>query len=96
MGLTINAIVLGVEDLKRSKQFYGDGLGLAIEQEQGPYVAFELGGGGPKFALYTRKALAHDAGVDATARPRWAAARSRPCCRATRRSSTSRRTACSG
>jgi catechol 2,3-dioxygenase-like lactoylglutathione lyase family enzyme len=40
MGLIINAIVLGVEDLKRSKQFYGDGLGLAIEQEQGPYAAF--------------------------------------------------------
>jgi catechol-2,3-dioxygenase len=39
MGLTINAIVLGVQDLKRSKQFYGDGLGLAIEQEQGPDVA---------------------------------------------------------
>lgn len=64
MGLNISAIVLGVSDINRAKEFYRDGLGCKIEQDHGQYVEFSLDGG-PKFALYSRAALANDAGVDA-------------------------------
>lgn len=59
----INAITLGVEDINRAKQFYGDGLGWPIEQDQGQYVSFGSGEGSSGFALYSRPALAADAGV---------------------------------
>lgn len=65
MSLTINAIVLGVSDINRAKQFYSSGLGCQIGQEQGPYISFSLGDDSPTLALYTREALAVDAGVDA-------------------------------
>ncbi|MCI0686962.1 MAG: VOC family protein [Sporichthyaceae bacterium] len=61
----INAITLAVEDLQRSKQFYGEGLGCTIEQDQPQYVSFSLGEGSSALSLYPRRALAHDAGVDA-------------------------------
>ncbi|MFJ8824790.1 glyoxalase [Streptomyces sp. NPDC102467] len=63
----IDAIVLllGVEDVKASKQFYV-GQGLTVGKSfGGKYVEFEDGAGaGPvKLALYKRAALAKDAGV---------------------------------
>jgi len=63
MELTINAVTLAVEDLARSRAFYADGLGCAVEQEQAQFVAFRLDGGSA-LTLYPRRALAHDAGVD--------------------------------
>ncbi|MFD6175899.1 MULTISPECIES: VOC family protein [unclassified Isoptericola] len=63
MELTIDAVTLAVGDLAASRAFYADGLGCAVEQDRGQYVAFRLAGG-PALTLYPRRALAHDAGVD--------------------------------
>jgi catechol 2,3-dioxygenase-like lactoylglutathione lyase family enzyme len=65
MELSINAVTLAVGDLGRSKAFYGEGLGYAIEQDQPQFVSFRLADGSSALSLYPRKALAHDAGVDA-------------------------------
>jgi predicted enzyme related to lactoylglutathione lyase len=64
VNLTINAATLAVEDLATSKTFYSD-LGGTIEQDQPQYVQFKLGDGSSGLSLYPRRALAHDAGVDA-------------------------------
>lgn len=64
MNLTINAVTLAVADLARSKQFYTD-LGGTIEQDQPQYAQFKLSAGSSGLSLYPRRALAHDAGVDA-------------------------------
>src|SRR5262249_54057827 len=63
MGVQVSAIMLGVEDLARSKAFYGDGLGCAIEQDYPNFVRFTLGDGSSSLALYQREAAAQDAGV---------------------------------
>ena len=65
MNPQISAITLGVRDLKRATQFYSEGLGCPIEQDQGGFVSFNLGNGSSALALYTRDALAADAGVAA-------------------------------
>ena len=62
MGLQVTAIMLGVEDLARSKQFYAD-LGCEIEQDYPQFVSFNLGDGSSSLALYERGAAAADAGV---------------------------------
>ena len=55
-------LLLGVEDVKATKQFYVD-QGLSVAKSFGSkYVEFETAP--VKLALYGRKALAHDAGVD--------------------------------
>jgi len=55
-------LLLGVEDVKASKQFYVD-QGLTVEKSYGgKYV--ELASAPVKLALYPRKANAKDAGVD--------------------------------
>jgi hypothetical protein len=54
--------MLGVEDLERSKKFYGEGLGCAIDQDHPNFVSFKLGDGSG-LALYDREAAAQDAGV---------------------------------
>jgi len=61
--LQVTAIMIGVEDLARSKEFYGDGLGCTIEQDYPNFVKFNLGGGSSSLALYEREAAARDAGV---------------------------------
>jgi uncharacterized protein len=61
MPLDVTAIMLGVEDLARSKAFYGEGMGLAIEQDYPGFV--RLRAGGSSLALYPREAAAQDAGV---------------------------------
>jgi uncharacterized protein len=59
----VTTIMLGVEDLARSKQFYGEGLGCTIEQDYPQFVKFNLGDGSSSLALYEREAAAQDAGV---------------------------------
>jgi catechol 2,3-dioxygenase-like lactoylglutathione lyase family enzyme len=63
MPLQVTAIMIGVEDLDRSKKFYGEGLGCTIEQDYPHFVSFNLGEGSSSLALYQREAAAQDAGV---------------------------------
>ena len=65
MTLQVTAIMLGVEDMARSKKFYGEGLGCTIEQDYPAFVSFGLGAGSSLLALYEREAAAQDAGVPA-------------------------------
>ena len=64
----ITVLTLGVNDLKRSLNFYRDGLGLETqgivgeEFEYGAVAFFNLQNG-VKLALWPRKNLAHDAGI---------------------------------
>src|SRR6266704_4175205 len=55
--------MIGVEDLARSKTFYGEGLGCTIDQDYPNFVTFNLGEGSSSLALYPREAAAQDAGV---------------------------------
>jgi catechol 2,3-dioxygenase-like lactoylglutathione lyase family enzyme len=59
----VTAIMIGVQDLARSKQFSGEGLGCTIEQDYPQFVRFNLGDGSSSLALYEREAAAQDAGV---------------------------------
>jgi hypothetical protein len=61
----VSIITLGVNDLGRAKQFYSEGLGWPILQEQGPWICFGLGDGSSALGLYPWDALAADAGVAA-------------------------------
>jgi catechol 2,3-dioxygenase-like lactoylglutathione lyase family enzyme len=63
MALQVSAIMIGVEDLDRSKAFYGEGLGCTIEQDYPGFARFKLGEGSTSLALYPREAAAQDAGV---------------------------------
>ena len=63
MPVQVTAIMFGVEDLARSKRFYGEGLGCAINQDHRTFVSFNLGEGSSSLALYQWEAAAKDAGV---------------------------------
>jgi predicted enzyme related to lactoylglutathione lyase len=63
VAVQVTAVMIGVEDLARSKRFYGDGLGCTIDQDHPSFVSFNLGGGSSSLALYQREAAAKDAGV---------------------------------
>jgi catechol 2,3-dioxygenase-like lactoylglutathione lyase family enzyme len=65
MALQVTTIMLGVEDLARSKVFYSDGLGCKVEQDYPSFVLLNLGNGSSSIALYPREAAAQDAGVSA-------------------------------
>lgn len=65
MSIQVTTIMLGVEDLARSKQFYAEGLGCTLEQDYPHFVKFTLGDGSSSMALYQREAAAQDAGVSA-------------------------------
>jgi uncharacterized protein len=65
MNLQINAITLAVKDLNRAKKFYAEGLGCTIEQDHPGFVSLKVGDSTVKLGLYTRDALAADAGVPA-------------------------------
>ena len=65
MPLKVSAIMIGVEDVDRSKKFYGEGLGCEIAQDHPGFVSFDLGDGSSSLALYPRSAAAQDAGVAA-------------------------------
>ena len=58
----INIITLGVTDLSRSVEFYRDGLGLPLFDENTESIAF-FQNRGTWLALYPRESLAADAGV---------------------------------
>jgi catechol 2,3-dioxygenase-like lactoylglutathione lyase family enzyme len=55
--------MIGVEDLARSKKFYGDGLGGRVHQDYPDFVSFNLGDESSSLVLYEREAAAQDAGV---------------------------------
>jgi len=61
--LKVTAIMIGVEDVARSKKFYAEGLGCTIDQDHPGFVSFNLGDGSSSLALYEREAAAQDAGV---------------------------------
>jgi catechol 2,3-dioxygenase-like lactoylglutathione lyase family enzyme len=61
--LQVTTIMIGVEDLARSKKFYGEGLGCTIDQDHPNFISFDLGDGSSSLALYGREAAAQDAGV---------------------------------
>jgi len=63
VALQVTAIMIGVEDLARSKRFYGESLGCTIDQDHPNFVSFNLGEGSSSLALYEREAAAQDAGV---------------------------------
>jgi uncharacterized protein len=65
VSVQVTTIMLGVEDLDRSKKFYGEGLGCEIAQDYPHFVLFNLGDGSSSLALYQREAAAQDAGVSA-------------------------------
>ena len=65
MSIQVTTIMLGVEDLARSKQFYAEGLGCTLDQDYPHFVKFTLGDGSSSLALYQREAAAQDAGVSA-------------------------------
>jgi uncharacterized protein len=50
MPLQVTAIMIGVEDLARSRKFYGEGLGCAIDQDYPGFVSFNLGDGSSSLA----------------------------------------------
>ncbi|MDP9315635.1 MAG: VOC family protein [Chloroflexota bacterium] len=64
----IAVITIGVDDLERSLHFYRDGLGLATdgiigtEFEHGAVAFFDLQAG-VRLAIWPRKSIAHDAGI---------------------------------
>jgi len=63
MPLQVTAIMLGVEDLARSKKFYAEGLGCTVDKDYPGFVSLGLGSGSSSLALYERGAAAADAGV---------------------------------
>jgi uncharacterized protein len=63
MSLKVSTVMIGVEDLERSKRFYAEGLGCRIAQDHPGFVNFDLGEGSSTLALYRWEAAAKDAGV---------------------------------
>lgn len=69
----ITVLTLGVDDLERALQFYRDGLGLPTEGivgrefEHGAVAFFDLQAG-LRLALWNRKDIAYDTGLDAAPR----------------------------
>jgi catechol 2,3-dioxygenase-like lactoylglutathione lyase family enzyme len=63
MPTQVTTIMLGVKDLERSKRFYADGLGCAIDKDYPGFVLLDLGEGSSSLALYERAAAAEDAGI---------------------------------
>jgi catechol 2,3-dioxygenase-like lactoylglutathione lyase family enzyme len=61
----VSVITLGVRDLSRARQFYYEGLGWPIQQEDHNWVCFSLGRGSSALALYPWDELAEDARVAA-------------------------------
>jgi catechol 2,3-dioxygenase-like lactoylglutathione lyase family enzyme len=57
-------ITIGVADMKRAKEFYREGLGLAVKKAFGnKFVMFSGEGGCSDLGMYKREALAQDAAV---------------------------------
>jgi catechol 2,3-dioxygenase-like lactoylglutathione lyase family enzyme len=62
MNAHVSSILLGVQDMDRSKRFYTDGLGWKIQRDYGISVFFEPHGGS-LIGLYGRDGLAADVGT---------------------------------
>jgi uncharacterized protein len=62
MNAHVSSILLGVNDMDRSKRFYTDGLGWTIQRDYGISVFFEPHGGS-RIGLYGRDGLAADVGT---------------------------------
>jgi uncharacterized protein len=62
MPLQVNAIMLGVADVARSRRFYAEGLGCRVDKDYPNFVSLDLGDSS-SIALYEREAAAQDAGV---------------------------------
>ena len=65
MNPQISSVVLGVKDVKQSRQFYAEGLGCPVTVDTPGFIQFNLGEGAAELAIYPWKALAQDAGVPA-------------------------------
>ncbi|HKO85773.1 MAG TPA: hypothetical protein VJ140_14730 [Actinomycetota bacterium] len=63
MPVQVTAIMLGVEDVARSRRFHGEGLGCTIDQDHPGFVSFDPGDGSSSLALHPREGAAEDAGV---------------------------------
>jgi catechol 2,3-dioxygenase-like lactoylglutathione lyase family enzyme len=63
MALQVTTVMLGVEDIARSKKFYAEGMGCKFDQDYPHFVLLSLGEGSSSLALYQREAAAQDAGV---------------------------------
>ncbi len=63
MALQVTTVMLGVEDIARSKKFYAEGMGCKLDQDYPHFVLLSLGEGSSSPALYQREAAAQDAGV---------------------------------
>jgi catechol 2,3-dioxygenase-like lactoylglutathione lyase family enzyme len=61
----VGTVRLGVRDLPRARQFYGEGLGWPIEQDYPVWVSFTMGYGSSTLGLYPWEQQAGDAGVEA-------------------------------
>jgi catechol 2,3-dioxygenase-like lactoylglutathione lyase family enzyme len=61
----VSVITLGVRDLARAREFYGEGLGWPIAQDYDVWVSFKAGDGSSTVGLYPWEALAGDATVPA-------------------------------
>jgi predicted lactoylglutathione lyase len=59
----VSGITLGVDDVGRSKRFYGEGLGWPVAMDTQGYVAFSINNGSAMFGVLQREALAGAAGV---------------------------------
>lgn len=62
MSFAITTIMLGVQDVERSKKFYA-GLGGETKQDYPGFALLTLGEGSSSLALYERAAAAEEAGV---------------------------------
>ena len=65
MALQVTTIMLGVNDLARSKKVYAEGMGCTIDQDYPVFVSLSRGDGSSSLALYERESAAQDAGVSA-------------------------------
>jgi len=68
----ISVVTIGVDDLDRSLRFYRDGLGLSTDGIIGAEfefgaVAFFVLQGGLRLALWPRKSISRDSGLDVSA-----------------------------
>jgi catechol 2,3-dioxygenase-like lactoylglutathione lyase family enzyme len=62
MKANVSSILLGVEDMDRTKRFYTEGLGWTIDQDYGVSVFFAVDGG-TLIGFYGREGLAAQMGV---------------------------------
>jgi catechol 2,3-dioxygenase-like lactoylglutathione lyase family enzyme len=58
----VSSILLGVQDMERSKRFYKEGLGWKVQQDYGVSVFFESDGGS-LVGFYGREGLADQVGT---------------------------------